>query len=90
MILENFDNHSKTECKFDCPQKCGHKFFENQLEEHIKKDCLNTIISCVICKETNTRGLIKIHEDDCIFAQKHLELINPLKMKTKNFIQNYK
>jgi hypothetical protein len=78
MMLENFENHHKTECKFNCPQNCGNKFFEYQLEEHLKNDCINTIISCVICKETNKRGLIKLHEDDCPYAQKHFDLMNPL------------
>ena len=90
MMLENFDRHCKTECKLDCPQKCGLKLFDNQLEEHIEKECVNTIINCVICNEQNTRGLIRIHEESCSFAQKHFNLVNPLKEENEELKKDLK
>ena len=85
MMLEKFDFHLKEGCKFGCPQKCD-SFFSSQqeIENHLKEECINSQIECFACDHKDLRGMINIHQLICKKALKFNDLIQPLKNKVES------
>ena len=91
MILEELNAHK---CKLGCPQKCDSLFSSQQeIELHLKKECVNSEVECFACEEKDSRGMIEIHQMDCKKALKFNQQIEPLNkeilsLKQQNQNQN--
>ena len=85
MDLKQLEAHLEKGCNIECTQKCGKKFSsKEEIENHLKIDCINTIIGCtgyIGCKYKDKRGIVLIHEQICEFSAKFHEIINPLKIQ---------
>ena len=78
------EQHKPAFCKIECHQKCGKRFYSTEIEKHIKIDCPFTIINCIGCKQTDTRGTIMIHQELCenaILFQKNISILNQNHLK---------
>ena len=82
MLLKEYSKHLKENCDINCPQKCEKSFKTDQeIEKHLKEECINTIISCLGCELTDKREIIKEHEEICEKAKKHLKMMEPFEKK---------
>ena len=71
MMLKDFDSHLEEGCKKECSQKCGQLFStEEEMEKHIKEECIETVIKCIACSYANKRGEVNIHQEICEEMQK--------------------
>ena len=77
MMLQDFDSHLKSGCKEECPNKCGESFDSPiELQTHLKKECINSIIFCIGCKQyTDQRGMVEIHQQTCEQAEQFFDVI---------------
>ena len=69
IYLKDLDAHLQESCWIKCIQKCGENYKPKDQKTHLDLDCINTIISCIGCGKKDPRGLIGIHQEDCIKAQ---------------------
>ena len=80
LLFGDLREHNQKSCQRNCPNECNIKMLENQIESHLKNDCINSIIECLGCFDKDKRGLINIHQQDCKFAQKFLEKIKQIEI----------